>query len=365
MYLRVGITLATATVAALLTVSARAQVTPAAGVTPPDDTPSFKVGGTLFADYTYNKSPQVTDANGNLVHLSSFNVSRAYINVTGQVNHLISFRITPDVARETGTGSSLAGSQNFRLKYAYAQLNLDDWTTKGSWVRLGAQQTPLLDYEEGIYRYRFQGPIFVDREGFLSSSDVGVSGHWNVPNGYGDVHAGYYNGETYNKAETNNAKAFQIRGSVRPLPLGGLLLKGLRLTAFFDADKPVNGGKRNRLVGQVTYEHPLFNAGFDWLDAKDKATIKTAEVSASGWTAWATPKLPHSFELLFRHDSLKPNKATSQKRDRNIFGVSYWLPTPKGTAAAVLLDYDSLKQKNFSTARPDDTRYGVKVLLNF
>jgi len=364
MHLRTGNALAALAVTALLTVSAQAQVTPAAGVTPPDDTPSFKVGGTIFADYTYIDSPEITDANGNLVHSSSFNVARAYLNVTGQVNHLVSFRITPDVARETGTGSSLTGSQNFRLKYAYAQLNLDDWTTKGSWIRAGAQQTPLVDYEEQIYRYRFQGPIFVDREGFNGSSDVGVSGHWNIPNGYGDLHGGFYNGEGYNKAETNNEKAFMIRGSIRPLPLGGIW-KGLRLTAFVDDDRPVDGGKRNRVVGQVTFEHPLVNAGFDWLDAKDKATVKTAEVSASGWTAWATPKLPNHFELLLRHDSLKPNKDTAQKRDRNIFGVSYWLPAPKGTAAAVMLDYDSLKQKNFIPSRADDTRYGVKILLNF
>src|SRR5205823_692138 len=33
--------------------AASAQVTPAAGYTPPDDTPSIRVGATLFANYTY------------------------------------------------------------------------------------------------------------------------------------------------------------------------------------------------------------------------------------------------------------------------------------------------------------------------
>ena len=42
-----------------------AQVTPAAGYTPPDDTPSIKVGATIFADYTYNKDPVTKDADGN------------------------------------------------------------------------------------------------------------------------------------------------------------------------------------------------------------------------------------------------------------------------------------------------------------
>ena len=34
------------------TLPCSAQVTPAGGYTPPDDTPAIKVGATLFADYT-------------------------------------------------------------------------------------------------------------------------------------------------------------------------------------------------------------------------------------------------------------------------------------------------------------------------
>ena len=36
----------------------------------------------------------------------------------------------------------------FRLKYAYAQFNLDDWMTRGSWARFGIQQTPWVDFVE-------------------------------------------------------------------------------------------------------------------------------------------------------------------------------------------------------------------------
>ncbi len=113
----------------------------------------------------------------------------------------MAFRITPDVARETGAGTSLNGSLVFRLKYAFAQVNLDDWMPKGSWVRLGIQQTPWLDYEEGIYRYRFQGTMFAEREGYFASADAGASFHYTLPDDWGDVHAGVYNGENYNKAE--------------------------------------------------------------------------------------------------------------------------------------------------------------------
>src|SRR3954451_24934474 len=99
-----------AAAAAMFAVAAVAQVTPAAGYTPPDDTPSIKIGSVIYADYTYIESPKATDADKNSINSSAFNVTRAYINVLGSINHLISFRITPDITRESGTGSSLNGS---------------------------------------------------------------------------------------------------------------------------------------------------------------------------------------------------------------------------------------------------------------
>src|SRR3982074_1500373 len=152
----------------------RAQITPAEGYTPPDDTPKVSVGGTLFLDYTYQDVPTGRDADGNVIHSNAFNVSRAYINVTGQLNHLIAFRITPDITRQTFTAGSSGASLNtsgnlvFRVKYAYGQLNLDDFTTKGSWMRLGAQQTPWVDFIDTIYRYRLHGTPFEVRGHFLS-----------------------------------------------------------------------------------------------------------------------------------------------------------------------------------------------------
>ena len=148
----------------LLAASANAQVTPAAGYVPPDDTPSIRIGATIFADYTVQTEPKGTDVDGNTYTPNAFQIGRAYLNVTGQINHMIQFRITPDIVRETGSGSSLAGSYTYRLKYAYAQFNMDDWMTRGSYARFGMQQTPWVDFMETVYRYRFQGMIFEDRE---------------------------------------------------------------------------------------------------------------------------------------------------------------------------------------------------------
>ena len=112
---------------------ADAQVTPAAGYTPPDDTPSIKIGAVIFADYTYQQKPTAKDAAGNEINPNSFNVTRAYINVTGNISHLVG--VPRDARRRRAQslpGTSLDGSVTYRLKYAYAQFNLDDWLPKGS-----------------------------------------------------------------------------------------------------------------------------------------------------------------------------------------------------------------------------------------
>ena len=66
-----------------------AQVTPAAGYVPPDDTPAIRVGATIYADYTVQANPKIKDTDGNEVTSNSFNVTRTYINITGNISCLL------------------------------------------------------------------------------------------------------------------------------------------------------------------------------------------------------------------------------------------------------------------------------------
>ena len=340
-----------------------AQVTRAADYTPPDDTPSIRVGVTLFADYTYNESPDITDGDGNVVHLSQFNVQRTYVNVMGNISHIVGFRITPDITRELTTGPSLSGSLVARIKYAFAQFNLGDWTTKGSWTRFGIQQTPWVDLEEGIYRYRFQGTVFAEREGYLSSSDAGASFHYTVPANYGDVHVGAYNGETYARAEANNRKAFQVRASGRPFAAGAPVLRGLRGHVFYDADSYITHDVRNRFIGSATYEHHHVNAGVNYLRTTDQATAMSPDLHGHGYSLWATPRL-RRLEMLLRYDRMTPDRShETQRHERKIAGVAYWFPHQADVSTALLVDWDSATFPN--TATPRQTRIGVHGLVNF
>jgi hypothetical protein len=351
----------------------------------PKEESFVKVGGTIFTDYTFTDEPKISDPDKNSVHKNEFEVRRAYINVTGNITDWVSFRITPDVtSRQTTTvtpaaappGSpassvpavtnSVDGSLTVRLKYGYAQVNLDKLLTKGSWIKIGQQQTPYLAfYEDNIYHYRFQGTLFIEREGFISSSDVGISAHYVLPSDYGDIHAGIYNGETYTKSETNDQKAFQIRGSFRPLPKHDVL-KGLRVHGFYDGDRAVKGGERSRLSGDLSFEHKYVNTGFTYIDTKDKASglPGAKEVKANGWSAWATPRTGTGWEAFFRFDDFKPNKDVDARRKRTIAGVTYWLKVRGPLAVAAMAGYEHVKN-DAALAKPNETRWALWTYFNF
>ncbi len=364
-------------VAGVLSIGSRAfaqatQPPPAPAPPPaPDDTPSIRVGMTLYSDFTYTQSPEQKDSDGNTIHFSQFNVTRSYINITGQISHLVAFRITPDIARETSSFSTITGSLEFRIKYAYAQFNLDDWMTRGSWARFGIQQTPWLDFIEGIYRYRFQGTTFTERElspaatSFLVSADAGASFHYTLPSDFGDIHGGVYNGENYNRAETNDQKAFEIRGTLRPLPASPVL-RGFRVHGFYDGDRYVRDADRTRFVGSATFEHQYLTAGVEYLKTHDQTSIVKPDVEGSGYTVWVIPRSRPGFELLLRYDRMTPDTSlSSQTRDRIIVGPAYWFPHQGAVSAALLFDYDGQTFHNFLPAQPKQSRIAVHGLVSF
>jgi hypothetical protein len=336
-------------------------------------------------------SPNVNDANGNSVNRSAFDVQRAYINITGNISHLIAFRITPDITRQAGllslaTGNTVPNdSLVFRIKYAYAQFNLDDWMARGSWVRLGIQQTPWVDFEEGIYRYRFQGTVFAERIPLPTAMtpDAGVSFHYNLPSNYGDIHVGVYNGENYQRVELNDQKGLEFRGTLRPFPKAAPVLRGLRGHFVYYNDHYSGDNERKRVMGNVTFEHQYVNAGFDYLDAKDQILASALDVASNGYSIWATPRLPlargASWEVLARYDHWTANRSSTivpasftgragvsfkdQKQNRSIFGVSYWFPHEGNVSTAILLDYDGQGFDNIITAPAKAV--AIHGLLNF
>lgn len=347
-----------------------AQVTPAEGYTPPDDTPKINVGVTIFADYSYQDVPTVVDGDKNTIHRNAFTLSRAYINVTGSFNHWLAFRITPDIRAETGSGSTLSGNQTFRIKYGYAQVNFDDFLVKGSWFRFGLIQTPYIDALESVYRYRFQGQVIGEVEGFITSADYGASARFAFPQNYGDFQVGVYNGDGYqsqnDQTGVNNQKALQIRASFRPAP-GVPVFRGFRVTGFYDSDRYFADAKKERFFANATFEHPWIHAGFEYLDAKDQTSVTKAQLNRNGYSLWVMPRTPIGIEGFFRYDLLNQNKDLSPKpkKKRTVVGVAYWPKLEGGKTVAVMADVSEVKFSN-QTPDPGKTKiYALHTLFNF
>ena len=171
--------------------------TTAAGVPPPaaPDYPIIRVGVLSYLQY----DAELENRSG----YNAFDVTRTYLNINAQISKNIRFRFTPDIRRVND--GSLSGSLVVRVKYTLAQI---DNVGPRSWIRMGAHQTPWLDFEESINRYRVQGTMFAEREGLIpGSSDFGASYFASLPGGYGEFHAGVFNGEGYAQPEATNTRA--------------------------------------------------------------------------------------------------------------------------------------------------------------
>jgi hypothetical protein len=160
--------------------------------------------------------------------------------------------------------------------------------------------TPWIDYTESIYRYRFQGTVFAEREGFLTSSDLGASFHYNFAKNYGDVHV-VHNG-TPLKPEANNQQAFQIR-AYRPFA-NQFPCWRLRATGSMTATTTQEATRRRaRSSRRATRLHPpLTNT------ARDGSDHRRARCEGR-WLFVLRDSAPRSAPKLIRYDHFTPNDA--------------------------------------------------------
>lgn len=281
----------------------------------PPEYPIVRVGVLSYLQY----ASELENRDG----LNSFDVTRAYLNINAQMSDRVRFRFTPDVRRVTD--GSLAGSLTVRVKYAFLQL---DNVGPRSWIRFGLAQTPWLDFEESVNRYRVQGTMFSEREALIpGSADFGAGYFASLPGNYGEFHAGVYNGEGFTQADPNKYKSVQGRLTVRPLP-GTSLANYFRISGFYSlgwyaADRPRNVG-----IVMGHYEHPHLVATVERVDATESPlSLPPGDIQRSGWSAFIEPRQgPLGWAGIVRVDSFDPdNNVVDNTHTRVIAGGAYWL----------------------------------------
>ncbi len=325
------------------------------GAAPPPTYPAISLGVLSYLQY----DAELKNRSG----FNAFDVTRGYINITGDLMKNVRFRITPDVKR--ATDGSLAGSLVLRLKYGYAEF--DNIGVKASWLRFGSHQTPWLDFEESINRYRVQGQMFAEREGVIpGSADFGAGYFAPLPGKYGEIQAGVYNGEGYAQTDTNKYKSVQGRLTIRPFPNGGAI-HGLRLSAFYDLGSYAAGRPRRHGIVMASFEHTNVVATAQWLSATESPLTLApgVEQQRRGYSTFVEVRQGlEGVAGFFRYDHFNPNIALIDDQDRRtIAGIAYWLKYEKVRVGLVFNDEDV--RYGVTVGKPNENRLLVQTHVQF
>lgn len=306
--------------------------------------PQITVGGVVYGQYLYQLKDSLGAGNQN-----QFSIQRAYLNVLGRFSGGISTRVTTDIA-PTGTGN-----QQIRLKYAFL-----GWTPNNGNLtyKFGLTQTPYIDWEETLWDYRMQGPIAVDRNGYMSSADfgAGIDGRWNNEG----VNAQFllFNGEGYSGGTGDNHKDVGGRVSVRVSKTNDMSrVGGLRLTGYAGLGKATGGADRNRYIGTASYRTQQITLAAEYVSTKD-AAITGSILSAFGIYKFNKSKVA----VIGRVDVLDPDTDTpDNKQTRGIAGVSYQAQSN----LRLLADVDLLSFEGGATPAQDATRNRALLQMQF
>lgn len=295
-----------------------------------------KIGGKAYLQYRYELKD---DAN----NMNDFDVTRFYFTVESDLQDRVSMKMTTDVYPRVKISSndkdsiSTEGDYEVRLKHGF--LTFKDYPFKGLNILFGQADLPWVPYEEDLWGYRVQGTIFPDREGLLTSTDLGIGVKGKLFNEMLDLHLALVNGEGWNDPEINKYKDFQGRLTVRPFK-GKEYLEDLSLSLFgvlgkYDGDKD-----RNRFISQIAFKKKDFaTLAVEYLRARDPREKRaTKEPSLAGMSGDTKGEgfgifgvinskpfgLTDKFELFGRFDSFDPDDDVSDNsHERYIYGIAY------------------------------------------
>ncbi len=293
---------------------------------------NLSVGGVAYAQYQAQ-----LDSGRN----SNFDVTRAYLNVIGKFSDGITTRVTGDVYQNAD------GSHSYRLKYAFV-----NWTPAGSALtyRFGLMTTPWLDWEESLWDYRMQGPMALDRNGYLTASDFGAGVDGNIDNELVDFQASVVDGTGYSHTPGDMHKVVAGRVSVRLLGTDDASrIGGLRLTGYAQLGAPSGGGTKNRFIGMASYRSKNILLAGEYAATTDSTGAQTAPTKGTVVSVYGFYRLPSSpVGIIARVDLVDPNTdVANDKRTEIIGGVSYQL-SPN---VRLLADLDRLSFENSALAK--------------
>ena len=360
---------------------------------PKPATPGFDFSGVILGNFQIKSDSASKVATGGQ-QPNQFQIERAYLTFKMPAGQDGSVRITTDIYNNSGAcGTGCYQGWTARLKYAYFQYNflhnINDMKGFDAVARIGMLHTALIDHEEGFWN-RYLSPTAVERNGFFSSSDVGIAGVLTLPNKWGELYATVANGTGYAQTELDPYKDYSARLSLTPFGNQSGILKTITISpwAYFgkSASKFIAGGTgqngavtdgldKNRYGVFVGVRDRRLTAGAE-LGRRTETVETGANTPASPRIAYNNsgtltsaflsvrpvelfgddPKVKSPFSVFARFDNFKPysdqrsagtgTQTTNSANQLLIAGAS-WDLNSKATFA---LDYQSLTPQSGSTA---------------
>ena len=344
----------------------------------PDWLDRFSFEGIAFLRYSYEFAEAQKDFN-------EFDIDRLYLTVASKLwdKGRVRYTLEGGDLRENGTDEFEVVTKDFHLE-------VQDILLGGDFFRAGQTGLPWNSHEEGVWGYRFQGTIFADRSGYLTSTDLGISYGGKIPDGYGSWQANLVNGEGWKKNETGKRKDAHLRMTFYPFAgtdgfLKNFFLTGLGVLGTYEDDATVSAGEpddRDRLIAMAGYkEEGKLALAAEWLTADDPADkLKSKHPSlaarpnekseARGHSVFGTLNLSTVFgeeectkkwELIGRWDRLDPDDQIDHNElDRYIFGISHrW-----NKHVRTLLDWERVHYET-GALKDDERRLMLQTEIRF
>ncbi len=165
------------------------------------------VGAEVHAHWMLHLNDQGLGKNFNY-----FNVQRGWLTV----EHAFSEKYSANLILEAYTdGNSTSDGWKNRVRSAYLQANTVLPYTD---IRFGMQGLLWLDKAESVWGLRYVDAVSLNKLGYLSRADLGVSLIGNCPGGFGVLALQILNGGGYTESDANKYKNFVLYGEFKPFP---------------------------------------------------------------------------------------------------------------------------------------------------
>lgn len=301
---------------------------------------------------------------------SKASIERLYLKWKLKYENSLEGNLTLDVPMKSGNTAN--SDWTALVKFAY--VDVKDLLPANGLLRLGVQ--PLYFAMLDKWEYQMTYKPLEDQVGLLSSSDLGASMQWLLPEGWGDYQMAVYGGNGFAKpSETENNAATDMSLNITPLP--GFSIRGSiynSVVSTIDASKSDEGEQTGKWYNAAAVNYYVGPLWFMWegVEGMKPNTLMTDSFKISGNSKLVMWDVNDQWTLGIREDIFNPdvnneigsNDTKDSAQDRMIYAVNYkWAKDLLVQLNYSKLTYDGGNQAFATGAR--DTEYQTVLQLKW